>query len=284
MSLFDPSTTNDESRLFEYGPDGSASGEHIPKLPAARKVELTRRLLKAGVRIARSPNHEDGWEEAYTAFAEELRQAGGKLTEPLLSMDIPNMLFNFALTHSWFPHLTAMLTHSDVPEITFPTRMTSDVFSNRNRSGRQVSELSKEQSLSWYRDRIRPAVMQWVAVITDKQMEYDFLRDEILEFCAREAQVVDDLDAHPEPPLSVAIETDDDRQKRRAELLAEYKKRVKSECGKKVTNYALYSAKQHSMHKPQFYEWVKGKLASGTQSFERFLSEGKPPIPRNGKK
>ncbi len=98
MSLFDPSTTQDESLLFEYGPDGSASGDLIPELSDARKEQLRRKLLKAGVNIARSPGCEDGWEDAYSAFAATFQQAGGRLTEPLLSFDIPNMLFNFALT------------------------------------------------------------------------------------------------------------------------------------------------------------------------------------------
>jgi hypothetical protein len=67
----------------------------------------------------------------------------------------------------------------------------------------------------------------------------------------------------------------------RARLLAEYK-----EANDNVSNKRIYEAKNSGIHKPQFYEWIKGVLPSESETaknFERFLREKKPPMPRKSK-
>ncbi len=270
MSLFDPSTVHDEARLFNYGPDGSASGEAIPELPEACEEELRRRLLNAGLKIARSPSHDDGWEDAYSAFAEALQQAGCVLTEPILSLDIPNMLFNFALVNSWFPHLTSMLSDYEVPELTFPARLDSSMFSNKSRDPGYRYEKTKEESLKEFRRVIRPAVMEWNGREVERRKK---LRADILEAAGREAPEIDIRSTND--PEVIA--------KHRAQLLADFRQRVKDENGKEIKNYALYNARQHSMYKSEFFKWMKGKLSADSQtvvSFERFLKGNQRPIPR----
>ena len=68
---------------------------------------------------------------------------------------------------------------------------------------------------------------------------------------------------------------------RRAKLLEAYK----TATGIRA-NQRIYQAKNSGIHKPQFYEWRSGKLASESATainFERFLSAKKVPIPRRQK-
>jgi hypothetical protein len=65
---------------------------------------------------------------------------------------------------------------------------------------------------------------------------------------------------------------------RRKRLLVDYK-----EATNNPSNQKIYSAKNSGIHKPEFYDWVKGELPASSQTainFERFLLEKKPPIPR----
>ncbi len=64
----------------------------------------------------------------------------------------------------------------------------------------------------------------------------------------------------------------------RAELLSDYKAATGISA-----DASIYNARQHSMHKAQFYQWRKGILSGGcatSVSFGRFLREQNPPIPR----
>jgi hypothetical protein len=66
---------------------------------------------------------------------------------------------------------------------------------------------------------------------------------------------------------------------RRADMLASYRKATG------VSNKRIYEGKS-GVHKPQFYEWLNGKLPASSETaknFERFLRENKPPIPRKPK-
>jgi len=68
---------------------------------------------------------------------------------------------------------------------------------------------------------------------------------------------------------------------RRAALLAEYKTATKNPPNKRI-----YEARNPGIHKPEFYEWVNGTLPTESAtaiSFERFLREKKPPVPRKPK-
>ena len=65
---------------------------------------------------------------------------------------------------------------------------------------------------------------------------------------------------------------------RRTELLLEYKTATGN-----PSNRSIYSARNSGIHKPQFYEWLKGDLPATSETcinFERFLREKNPPIPR----
>jgi len=65
---------------------------------------------------------------------------------------------------------------------------------------------------------------------------------------------------------------------RRKNLLADYKAATGN-----PSDYRIYNAANAGIHKPQFYQWRKGKLSARTKTarqFERFLREKKRPIPR----
>jgi hypothetical protein len=69
--------------------------------------------------------------------------------------------------------------------------------------------------------------------------------------------------------------------KRRSKLLEEYK-----EATGNIPDYQIYNAKNAGIHKPEFYDWKKGKLPRHSvtaRKFEQFLREKKPPIPRKAK-
>ena len=65
----------------------------------------------------------------------------------------------------------------------------------------------------------------------------------------------------------------------RQALLGEYKAATGDPPNKRI-----YEAKNSGIHKPEFYEWLRGELQSEsetTRNFERFLRAKKPPVPRN---
>ena len=64
----------------------------------------------------------------------------------------------------------------------------------------------------------------------------------------------------------------------RSELLTEYKRRTGVH-----TNAAIYNARNSSIHKPEFYHWLNGKLPRTTvtaMNLERFLRSDELPKPR----
>ena len=64
----------------------------------------------------------------------------------------------------------------------------------------------------------------------------------------------------------------------RNQMLSEYKAATGN-----PSNRSIYTAKNSGIHKPEFYDWLKGKLAphsSTCVTFERFLAEKRPPLPR----
>jgi hypothetical protein len=64
----------------------------------------------------------------------------------------------------------------------------------------------------------------------------------------------------------------------RTNLLNEYKQSTGN-----PSNSKIYRARNSGIHKPQFYQWLRGELSAGSETtvnFERFLREKKPPIPR----
>ena len=72
-----------------------------------------------------------------------------------------------------------------------------------------------------------------------------------------------------------------DEVSRQQNLLLEYKNATDGPSSRRI-----YNARNSGIHKPEFYEWLRGELPNTSQtaiSFERFLAEKKPPIPRNPK-
>jgi hypothetical protein len=70
----------------------------------------------------------------------------------------------------------------------------------------------------------------------------------------------------------------DEEIERRKKLLAEYKAATGNPSSSRI-----YKARNSNIHKPQFYEWLNGTLPADSLtavSFERFLRERKPPIPK----
>ena len=79
--------------------------------------------------------------------------------------------------------------------------------------------------------------------------------------------------------MSAAVDSSGELAVYRAHLLSDYKAATGQPSNKRI-----YQASNSTIHKPEFYEWVRGELPSAsetTRNFERFLREKKPPIPRN---
>jgi len=267
LSQFDPNQ-------HEHHEDGDfvgsvESGEPLPKLPGTVKAELIARLYRIGAKVLRSADRRDGWVDAYNAFAEAFTKHG-KLTPRQYEDDIPNMVFNFALKYDWFPHLK-YVGFTD-PAIDEPKRLGGPhLWAKADGSG--VENVSVRQSIEWFNERLRPALIERRANAFEEQVKYAAFREEVLELVGREA----------------SEESDVERKKAlRKELLDDYKRRVPDPTkNTPYTDHALYNASQHSMHKPEFFKWRAGELADATpatQSFERFLKGSARPISRKDKR
>jgi hypothetical protein len=82
-----------------------------------------------------------------------------------------------------------------------------------------------------------------------------------------------------QPMEPIPTQSTSDDGKRRSKLLEEYKAAAGN-----PSNRQIYNARNSGIHKPEFYEWIAGRLPSTsetTKNFERFLREKKAPIPRN---
>ncbi len=85
-------------------------------------------------------------------------------------------------------------------------------------------------------------------------------------------------DREPELEAPWGLERKLGEEVRRRDLLAEYKRATADPSNKRI-----YEAKNSGIHKPQFYQWLRGKLSPTSETtinFERFLVEKKPPVPR----
>ena len=158
MSLFDPNTT--EERVQQLANDGwwNGSGKPIPALPDVEIRHLEDELLEIGMRVIGSADRASGWDDAYAAFVNAFLRTGAALTEPLFHVDIPNMLFNFSLRNGWFQHLT-ILKESEPGHLLAPKRIPIEEFATTGPIFHEVH--NKRQQLGWFKDRIRPAVLEW---------------------------------------------------------------------------------------------------------------------------
>jgi len=84
-----------------------------------------------------------------------------------------------------------------------------------------------------------------------------------------------------EPRESAKPKTNEREIERRRKLLEDYKSATKI-----FSNRKIYESQNAGIHKPEFYEWIRGTLPSHsktTKKLERFLREKKQPIPRKPK-
>src|ERR1019366_342621 len=127
LSLFDP--TLSDLLIMRHKSGGSpVSGEPLPELPPQAKAELELQLQRTGVTIMRSADRLDGWEAAFNAFAECFEKQGAHLSPGQLQLDLPNMLFNFALKNQWIPNLVILLSGHDLPDLTSPQGLPGEAF------------------------------------------------------------------------------------------------------------------------------------------------------------
>jgi hypothetical protein len=267
VSLFDPTGPELVEVLAAGG--WPVSGEPLPDLSMSERHELELALLKIGPTIARSPERMDGWEEAYSAFVEAFQKHGAKLSTRQTQLDLPNMLFNFALKSGWIPHLILVADTPELCDITSPKRAPGDAYCAKP-DHRGFVVVGRKQSVDWFHARIQPAVTEWSVKAAEWQMKYDAFRDQMLGMALTEL---------PESTTDTAVLVAS-----RKAMLDNYKNRLRdTETGKPYSDERLYSAKQHSMHKPQFYEWKHGTLLPShpaSVSFQRFLTGNSHPVPR----
>jgi hypothetical protein len=161
LSLFDPQGQKEilDTLLHDRT---QGSGEAIIELPYATKKHLEAELLKIGAKIAQTGDKQAGFEEAYSAFAETFHGNGAPLAEGLLQVDIPNMLFNYAVRNGWFPNLGSLADHSELSDITSPKRIAHEKLAVRGGLG-GLTAPGKQESIGWFKDQVRPAVLQWRA-------------------------------------------------------------------------------------------------------------------------
>ena len=150
----------------------------------SEQQELELLLLKIGVKIFRSPDHLEGWEDAYNAFAGAFQGYGAHLTSRQTQLDLPNMLFNFALRSGWIPHLIVVDT-SRLPDLTSAQRAPGKAYCAKP-DHRGFVVVGTKQSVDWFKDRIRPAVMDWTARVTPPTSNYDDFKERMLQIAGGE--------------------------------------------------------------------------------------------------
>jgi hypothetical protein len=187
LSLFDP----DPHELALLIHEGTwVSGEALPELPLPVRQELERKLKRIGIEVVRSTDRLNGWEKAYNAFAECFESHGAKLTERQTQLDLPAMVFNFALKHDWFSHLARLVTPDEMPDLTSPKRVPTEAFSLKPDSRGLLTRTQKE-CLDWFKARLRPAVLEWTSKASEQEVEYNPFREQLLEEARREPPVSD---------------------------------------------------------------------------------------------
>ena len=141
----------------------------------------------------------------------------------MLHLDIPNMLFNIALKGGWFPGLT-LLTDQSAPLLS-PQRFPIDEIAATHGSVLTKVE-NRRQQLDWYRNRIRPAVLEWSVKALEHQIGNpdNQLRERPLEQ-AEAQQSGGSIDVGAVQQLSTATASpgkpnaNADRRKRKAERI-----------------------------------------------------------------
>lgn len=272
MSLFDPLPGESAHIEFMQAGGSPVSGEPLPSLRAKAVADLESKLRVIAIRIARSTDRSDGWEDAYNTLAEAL-SASGKLTERQLAYDLPNVIFNYAVRNGWFPYLVPLSKESK--GLLNPNRLDEDGYCERSRS-----PMTKQESLAWFKDRIRPAVMEWTNRIMDSELRFRTFRDTMV---LKSATIIA-AGTEAQKPAQAVVDPIQGTIERRQRLLADYKKRVlHPEKGRPYSDSAIYNCRFHTAHKPEFMKWKSGRLSDenpATISLERFLRGDQHPVPR----
>jgi hypothetical protein len=252
-----PEFFNDElSKMFYPFEEGSHEG--VPPIPRV----VAQRLLVALVQISsgvlgttrQASDLIAALDKAYSLFAQAFVDNNYALTPGLLEVDLPNMVFNFALRENWFPSVVLHGDKSQDYELLSPTLYPID------RILPAVFTAKSEQTIGWFRKAILPSVSKWKATLIEAQIQ---------------------------PTTDLTEHTVEDLKKLREDLLNDYKRRVKDDKGKPYSNYSLYNAKNSGICKPEFYKWLDGLLSVTSMTctnFERFLKANEPPKRRETKK
>jgi hypothetical protein len=161
LSLFDPQSPKQQMDALDR--KFRKPREPLVQLSAAVKKQLEAELLRIWARAEESGNSQEGFDQAYSAFAETFHRSGAPLTDMLLEVDMPNMVFNFAVRNGWFPHLRSLVPQNEARNITLRARIPDHLL--RETSGRQrgVTPPPIRQSILWFKKQIRPAVLRWTA-------------------------------------------------------------------------------------------------------------------------
>lgn len=251
-----PQFFKDNTSRLTY-PVWEGSHEPIPALPTIAQQRLMSALFKVSSTLLGTrrepPDQVIAFDSAYTVFATTFVDNGAVLTPGLLELDIPNMVFNFALHEDWFPSVGLDGDKAEGYELLSPRRYPIERIFSRGFT------YTAGATIGWFANRaIQPSIARWKMKLIEGQIQ---------------------------PQDDAGVDERSRLAQYRAELLADYKRRVKDENGKKYTDYALYNnVKQHTMHKQQFFEWRKGDVFPAdnpaTDSFERFLKGDRRPVPR----
>jgi hypothetical protein len=247
--------------LLGYIEKAEGSHEAIPPIPDIAQQRLLIDLLVVASELfgsAREPsNLIKALDSAYSLFASAFVNNGAILTPGLLELDIPNMVFNFALREGFFPstHLIGDkdLDYNLLGPKRYPTTRIAQITSSSTSPAWFPAGTAGLQTVVWFRKSMKSSIFRWKAKLVELQIQ------------------------PTTNPTSDAVE---DLKKFREDLLNDYKRRVKDAKGNPYSNRSLYTAKNSGICKPEFYEWVNGKLPAKSMTctnFERFLNHNEPP-------
>ena len=251
-----PEFFNDEiSKMFYPFEEGSHEG--VPPIPRVAAQRLLSGLVRISSGVLGTTRQVSdliaALDKAYSLFAQAFVDNNYALTPGLLEVDLPNMVFNFAIRENWFPSVVLLGDKSQDYELLSPRLYPID------RILPAVFTAKSEETIEWFRKAILPSVSKWKATLIEAQIQ---------------------------PVVEPTSHTVTDPKTFRQELLDDYKRRVKDAKGNPYSNRSLYTAKNSGICKPEFYEWLGGTLSATSMTctnFERFLKANEPPKRREPK-
>jgi hypothetical protein len=265
----------------------------VPGLTSVLRKKIRAQLLKAHAAFWRTPDAPNAdvhsMRQAFDGIARVLFEAG-ILTEKLLETEIPLLVWDSAIAGEWWR--LASETHQEIfrEQLGHYWVYRDDSTAWNSLFGVETAEwqaslLEAGAAATADSDKPdRPAVLKLSeAVRASEQTD----RTTTAAFSTQKpTSVVPDERREPEPedlqaPSAREIEAPEDltsEVSRRRQLLAEYKSSTGNPANKRI-----YEARNSGIHKPQFYSWRNGSLATDSETslnFERFLREKKSPLSR----